>query len=104
LHIKKDSLLNTFQNNFDDDKYNDDDSTSTTDSDHLELLKIIKRQKKEKQLKTLHENNERTSTNVIIKENVQHQSKNYISPLKTEFNFALSDENSSSIVNIDEEV
>jgi len=46
LHIKKDSLLNTFQNNFDDDKYNDDDSTSTTDSDHLELLKIIKRQKK----------------------------------------------------------
>jgi predicted membrane protein len=43
LHMKKDSLLNTFQNNFNYVKYNDDDSTSTTESDHLELLKIIKK-------------------------------------------------------------
>jgi hypothetical protein len=41
--MKKDSLLNTFQNNFDDVKYNDDDSTSMTESDHLELLKSIKK-------------------------------------------------------------
>ena len=102
--MKKDSLLNTFQNNFNYVKYNDDDSTSTTESDHLELLKIIKKRKKEKQLKTLHDNIKRTSTNGIIKENLQHQCKNYISQFKTEFKFALSDENSNSIITIDEDV
>ena len=59
LNILQESLMNDFNDNVKTDKTSileiddDDKSASTTDSDHLEFLKLIKNRKLEKQNKKM---------------------------------------------------